>query len=63
MENGEYITPSDAASIGTFGTACTASIKTFEPELMPWMKIIATQTGTGTAGKDSKIAAAELIVQ
>jgi hypothetical protein len=30
---------------------------------MPFMKIVATQTGAGTAGANTKIVAAELIVQ
>jgi hypothetical protein len=30
--------------------------------LMPWMKIIATQTGASAVGKDSKVTA-ELILQ
>jgi hypothetical protein len=60
--DGTYVTPSGAIAIGTAGTAQMADIKAFDPEPMPFMKIIATQTGSGTAGKDSKITA-ELIVQ
>jgi hypothetical protein len=60
--DGTYVTPSSAIAIGTMGTNCSRNIITFEPELMPFIKIIATQTGTGTAGKDSKVTA-ELIVQ
>jgi len=60
--SGKFITPSAAVAIGTCGTASTSNIMTFEPELMAFMKIIATQTGTGTAGKDS-VVSAELIVQ
>lgn len=60
--DGKYITPCSAVAIGTNGTACTSSFFTFEPELIPFLKIIATQTGTGTAGYDS-IITAELNVQ
>jgi hypothetical protein len=60
--DGTYISPSGAVAIGTSGTAKTADIMSFDPEPMPFMKIIATQTGAGTAGKDSKVTA-ELIVQ
>jgi hypothetical protein len=66
MVDGTYITPAAAIAIGTagsHGTYGTANIWTFEPELMPFMKIVATQTGAGTAGANTKIVAAELIVQ
>lgn len=65
-KDGTYITPSAAVAIGTagtHGTYGTANIWTFEPELMPFMKIVATQTGAGTVGANTKIVAAELIVQ
>lgn len=64
--DGTFITPSAAVAIGTagsHGTYGTANIWTFEPELMPFMKIVATQTGAGTAGANTKIVAVELIVQ
>jgi hypothetical protein len=63
-ETGTYIQPVASGTIGTASTASTTgtAIVTFEPELMPWMKIIATQVGTGTAGADS-VVNAELIVQ
>ncbi len=63
--DGTYVTPSASVAIataGTNGTGGTANITTFEPELMPFMKIIATQTGSGGTGKDSKVTA-ELIMQ
>jgi hypothetical protein len=60
--DGTYVTPSAAVAIGTNGTQSAADIKSFNPVLMPFIKIIATQTGTGTAGKDSKVTA-ELNVQ
>lgn len=62
LQDGLYVTPSAALAIGTFGTANTSDIISFEPELMPFMKVIATQTGAGTAGKDS-VVTAELIMQ
>ena len=63
--NGTYISPKPGE--GTIGTACTASttgtaIMSFQPELMPWMKIIATQVGAGSAGADSLVDA-ELNIQ
>jgi len=63
--DGTYISPESGG--GTIGTACTASttgtsIMSFQPELMPWMKIIATQVGSGTAGADSLVTT-ELIIQ
>jgi hypothetical protein len=64
-ETGTFITPHTAVAIGTAGTNATtgtANIWTFEPEPMPFMKIIATQTGVGGTGKDSRVTA-ELIVQ
>lgn len=61
-EEGTYVTPSNAVAIGTCGTGVTGDIAQFNPNLMPWMRIIATQTGSGNNGKDS-IIDAELIVQ
>jgi hypothetical protein len=62
LRDGTYVSPANAVAIGTAGTGQSSNIATFEPELMPFMKIIATQTGTGTAGYDSKVTA-EFIVQ
>jgi len=62
VEGGTYVTPSSADAIGTSGPTIGGDIKTFEPELMAFMKIIATQTGAGTAGANSKITA-ELLMQ
>jgi len=63
--DGTFVSPSASVAIstaGTAGTGGTANISTFEPEPMPFMKIIATQTGAAGAGKDSKVTA-ELIMQ
>jgi hypothetical protein len=60
--DGKFVTPASAVAIGTNGTATTSSIFSFQPELMPFMKIIGTQTGAGTAGKDS-VVTTDLIVQ
>ena len=62
FETGTCISPSAAIAIGTFGTALGADIVAFTPPLLPFMKIIATQVGAGTVGKDS-IVDAELNVQ
>jgi hypothetical protein len=62
---GTYVSPLNSIAIGTAGIGGTSkltNIVTFEPEMMPFMKIIATQTGAGTAGKDN-IITADLIVQ
>ncbi len=64
--DGTYISPAASIPIGTagsHGTYGTSNLWTFEPELMPFMKIIATQTGAGTAGANTKLLSAELIVQ
>lgn len=60
--DGSYITPSAASAIGTCGTGSEANIKAFSPALMPFMKVIVTQTGAGNAGYDSLVTA-ELNVQ
>ena len=62
IDNGTFVAPSSAAAAGTAGTSIGRDIISFSPELMPFMKIIATQTGAGTAGANSVIDA-ELIVQ
>jgi len=60
--DGTYVTPTEAVTVGTSGPAIAKKITSFEPTLVPFMKIIATQTGAGTAGANSNITA-ELIVQ
>jgi len=65
-KDGTYIAPATSIAIGTagsHGTYGTANIWTFEPEPMPFMKIVATQTGAGNAGANTKIVSVELIVQ
>jgi len=62
QKDGTFVSPSAAVAIGTRGTALASNIATFTPELMPFMKIVATQAGTGGTGKDSKLTA-DLIVQ
>jgi hypothetical protein len=64
--DGTYVSPNPAAgtsgTIGTSGPTIVGKITLFAPTLVPFMKVIATQTGAGTAGANSKITA-ELIVQ
>jgi len=60
--DGPYATPSAAVAMGTFGTSGADNMASFTPILCPFMKVVATQAGTGTAGKDS-IVTANLIVQ
>jgi len=60
--DGTYVTPTGAVAVGTSGAAIAGRITTFAPALVPFMRIVATQTGAGTAGANSKITA-ELIVQ
>lgn len=61
--NGTYAVPTGVASMGTSGPAIAQSITPVaSPALVPYMKVVATQTGAGTAGANSKITA-ELIVQ
>jgi len=59
---GDFVTPASAIEIGRLGTSGTSDVRSFQPELSPFMKIVATQTGSGTAGANSKITA-ELNVQ
>jgi hypothetical protein len=62
---GTYVTPVAAVAIGTAGiggTSGLSNIVSFSPVLAPFMKIIATQTGSGGTGNDSRITA-HLIVQ
>ena len=69
-ETGTYVSP---MLHGTFGTSGTGKVEAKMMDLrgdagtgqivpMPWIKIIATQTGSGTAGAQS-IVTAELNVQ
>jgi hypothetical protein len=60
--DGVYVAPAASVAIGTAGQSGTTCLNTFEPEPMPWMRILATQTGAGTAGANTKINA-DLIVQ
>ena len=60
--NGSYVTPTGAVEIGTSGPAIAGKITPFSPTLVPFIKVVATQTGAGTAGANSAITA-ELIVQ
>ncbi len=62
-ETGTYISPSNAVAIGTFGTSCASDIRTFEPELTAFIKLIATQTGTGTTAEKDSVITAELLMQ
>ena len=66
MVDGVFVSANPSASssgtIGTSGPTITGKITPFTPATVPFMKIIATQTGTGTAGANSVIAS-ELIVQ
>ena len=61
LEDGTFVTPSTAVAIGTKGTA-GRDIITFEPEVMPFIKIIASQTGSTAGGNNSKFDI-ELLVQ
>jgi len=47
--DGTYVTPSGAVAIATAkGASDDPDIFSFEPELAPWMKIIATENNAGT---------------
>lgn len=67
--DGTYVAPDGAKSIGTSGPAIAGKIISFRGEpgtnaiaVVPFMNIIATQTGVGGTGANSKVTA-ELIVQ
>jgi hypothetical protein len=64
FRDGSYVTPVGGYDIGTCGTGSGNPIlAAFVPAaISPFMKVIATQTGAGTVGYDSKITA-ELIVK
>ena len=63
--DGEFMAPSGtaatASTIGTYGTGGRTYAE-FNPIMTPFIKIVAKQSGTGTAGAQSKISAS-LIVQ
>ena len=62
-EFGTYVLPVGGSSAGTSGPAIAARITSFTPAaLIPFIKIIATQSGAGTAGANS-VVSAQLIVQ
>jgi len=65
-ETGTFVSPVAGGTFGTSGTGKTEarlmSFGTAAPILTPFMKIIVTQTGAGSAGANSKITA-ELNVQ
>jgi hypothetical protein len=61
--NGTYVAPSLADTMGTFGTNAIEDFQSFTPILGPFMKVVATQFGSGTVGFDSIISSANLIVQ
>ena len=62
-EKGIYISPSTGGMFGTSGTGkVEAGLIPISPGLTPFMKIIAAQTGAGTAGAQS-VVTAELNVQ
>jgi hypothetical protein len=55
--DGTFATPSLAEAIGTCGTSNMNDTISFYPFLTPFMKIIATQTGSGNVGNDSVVTA------
>jgi hypothetical protein len=57
LADGTFVTPSTAAAIGTSGVTAGGYFNSFNPVLAPFMKIVATQTGAGTAGANSKVTA------
>lgn len=60
--DGTYVSPNSLGTFGTSGPTIVGKITSFTPTLVPFMKIIVTQTGAGTAGANS-VVTAELIVQ
>lgn len=61
--DGTYVAPSAAVAMGTFGTNALSDFKSATVIIGPFMKVVATQAGAGTVGKDTKIQDARLIVQ
>lgn len=59
---GTYVSPDTGSAIGTMGTALGGNVRSFTPVLTPFIKIVATQDGAGSAGYASKITA-NLFVQ
>ena len=57
FRDGVFVDPSSGGTFGTAGSATNLALISFAPKLTPWMKIVATQTGSGTNGADSKITA------
>jgi len=55
--DGTFVAPSVGATLGTMGTSLTADIISFTPILTPFMKIVATQNGSGNVGNDSVLTA------
>lgn len=65
LADGVYVSPFAGGTFGTTGTGIDAHLMSFgtaAPILTPFMKIIATQTGAGTAGAQS-VLTVELNVQ
>ena len=62
VSGGTFVSPSANGTFATSGPAIVGKITSFTPVLTPFIKIIATQTGAGTAGANSKVSA-ELNVQ
>ena len=60
--DGSFVTPVGGFAIGTSGPAIAGKIASFSPALVPFIKIVATQTGADTKGANSKVTAS-LIVQ
>ena len=60
-EDGSFVVPT-SGTFGTVGPTIADYMISLDPILTPFIKIIATQTGSGTAGANSKISA-ELNVQ
>lgn len=59
--NGSYVTPSGGYAIATSGTDGGTAYYSFSPAVAPYMKVIATQTGT--MGDADVNISAELIVK
>jgi hypothetical protein len=55
--DGTFVAPAGVAALGTSGATIGAYFASISPVLAPFIKIVATQTGAGTAGANSKISA------